>query len=162
EIRQKSMIDEVTGVWNRAYLLDAFKARLKSTENIEDGFMVLRLIDILGLNQKLGRQQVDALLKKLVAQINSTLESLTDDYSRYFVGRLNGTDFAILFEDTNQLAEIAELLVKDISKNIQGVPLICAAGNYRNGDEFSRFMTLIDSHLADLEEGNSQVLSLIE
>ncbi|MFY9179910.1 MAG: LapD/MoxY N-terminal periplasmic domain-containing protein [Venatoribacter sp.] len=162
EIRQKSMIDEVTGVWNRAYLLDAFKARLKSTENIEDGFMVLRLIDILGLNQKLGRQQVDALLKKLVAQINSTLESLTDDYSRYFVGRLNGTDFAILFEDTNQLAEIAEILVKDLSKNIQGVPLICAAGNYRNGDEFSRFMTLIDSHLADLEEGNSQILSLIE
>jgi diguanylate cyclase (GGDEF)-like protein len=104
QLRRQANCDALTGVSNRQH----FMGRLKVTLNSEDGsaggaILLVRLADLQGLNRKLGHAATDRLLQEAAAAI---VESARRAGS-YEVGRLNGSDFAMVLPEVGSLREPA-------------------------------------------------------
>ncbi len=104
-LRRQAHDDTVTGLPNQRHF-SAMLAGLLSGESapVRVGMVLLRLHDLQGLNQRLGRDAADRVLRTIA----STLHNYPQRVPRCIVGRLSGSDFALLLpiggiaEDTAQ------------------------------------------------------------
>jgi EAL domain-containing protein (putative c-di-GMP-specific phosphodiesterase class I)/GGDEF domain-containing protein len=120
--RKQANGDSLTGVSNRSH----FMARLKGVLNAEDGstvgiLVLVRVVDLQGLNRRLGRLRVDALLARTGEII---LEAATRT-GAFESGRLSGSDFAVLLTDTASLKEPSNHLATRLREQL----LSLAAGS---------------------------------
>lgn len=91
-LREQVHLDPLTGVSTRRHFLAELEAALQRDDGPAVGGLVLvRLRDLAGLNARLGRAAVDAVLQALVSALKAA--SAGQPGSR--VGRLNGSDFAL-------------------------------------------------------------------
>lgn len=93
QLRQEANNDALTGLANRDY----FESRLRSALHDDDApptgaLLLIRLFDLAGINQRLGRDRTDQLLREAADRIR---ESAAEDDER-LLARLNGADFALL------------------------------------------------------------------
>jgi diguanylate cyclase (GGDEF)-like protein len=90
-LRAEAYQDNLTGLANRRYFDLQLHARLSVDEHACNGFLLLlRVNDLAGLNQRLGGQATDQLLKAIAEQ----LQQLSN--GRYLLARNRGGEFAIL------------------------------------------------------------------
>ncbi len=167
DIRRKTQLDEVTGVANRTYFFSFLDSRLKQTEqSVQDALLVIRIQDLQGLNQRLGRLATDRWLQDVVACCQRELDERTQELSGYQLGRLNGSDLAVLMFDTISLDDISHALLsrlqRDCSLTNDELPLIVAGCYSHSGDERPRLLSGLDQMLADLEQFPGHRLSLSE
>lgn len=93
DLRKKVNRDPVTGLANRAYFLSHLREALEGESYGSVGtLVVLRLADLVGLNEKLGHQRTDELLHSL----GRVLYDSGTGHVGQRAGRLNGGDFALL------------------------------------------------------------------
>jgi diguanylate cyclase (GGDEF)-like protein len=104
QLRRQANCDALTGLSNRAHFMGRLKVMLSSEDGSAGGAIVLvRLADLQGMNRKLGHAATDRLLQESAAAI---VESARRAGS-FEVGRLNGSDFAMVLPDVGSLREPA-------------------------------------------------------
>ncbi len=146
-LRQAVQHDPVSGLLNREHFLAQVADTLESDTAPRNGALVIvRLTHLIKLNESLGRATADALLRKLAASLNAMLP----DDGAWLVGRLNGTDFAILAPalDTpdalaNILTEQLELAVRNsLPDDYRALPIGIAC--YQRGDALPQLLAHAD------------------
>jgi diguanylate cyclase (GGDEF)-like protein len=104
QLRRQANCDALTGLSNRAHFMGRLKVMLGSEDGSAGGAIVLvRLADLQGMNRKLGHPATDRLLQESAAAI---VESARRAGS-FEVGRLNGSDFAMVLPEVGSLREPA-------------------------------------------------------
>ena len=84
--------DAVTGLSNRKHFLIQLTSALQREDGpAEGGVLLLRVMDLAGLNRQLGYAAVD----RLLVTIAQALRPYADQVRGCFLGRLNGSDFAL-------------------------------------------------------------------
>ena len=152
-VRREVNYDSVSGFANRMFFFSQFSELLKSDEHANTGsLLLLRIIDLGGINQRLGRLNADRFLKTFAKSIETSVSS----HSGHLVGRLNGADFAVALpglENAETLAnELFERIIKDTSHLSDGKPVVrIGFSDYQQGKEPGSLMSLLDGALAEAE-----------
>ncbi|KGK41292.1 hypothetical protein LH51_16045 [Nitrincola sp. A-D6] len=157
EMRHKNQHDELTGLANRAYFLSQLDTKLSSVDtDSQHAVLLIRVCHLASLNQKLGHKQTDALLKDVAQAIQQFTDDIADNFTQADVGRLNGSDFALLLTDALDLSSISEVLLHKLltlSANYDPVPqLPLAAAYFSPGDGRADLMMKLDTLLAHAEQ----------
>ena len=106
-LRAEAYQDSLTGLANRRYFDLQLQARVGVDEHAGSGFMLLlRVNDLTGLNQRLGGQRTDQLLKAIAVQLQQISQG------HYLLARNRGGEFAVLAAglDRSEAEQLAESL----------------------------------------------------
>ncbi len=117
-LRQQAHNDAVTGLPNQRQ----FGAMLEDLLSCEQapaqaGLVLLRLHDLQGLNQRIGREAADRVLQTIA----SALHNYPKRVARCVVGRLSGTDFALLLPVGGLADETARSLVQALQRPMAAI-----------------------------------------
>ena len=159
-LRRDAQHDALTGLLNREHFLNKIQYALEGEDAAPTGALfILRLPDLVKLNKELGRETTDTLLKQLA---NALQESCPDESS--LIGRLNGSDFAVLAPDVDSADELARQIFARIMLSINDPSaltehtVLLGAAVYRHGDSVSQMLSRADMALGRAEsEGGSVV-----
>jgi EAL domain-containing protein (putative c-di-GMP-specific phosphodiesterase class I)/GGDEF domain-containing protein len=169
EIRRQSQLDPATGVANRDQFFRQLDARL-SLEDAStcDVFVLLRITGLEALNARMGRAAADRWIKNMVDAIEAELSQRSDIYSNYAMGRLNGSDFAVLAQDCEFVSDLADAILRVTRQQIENqhlgdvYPVALACSGYRPGEQHSHLMSRMDDLLASVEQSAGERLALSE
>jgi len=160
QLRRIAQYDVLTGLMNREHFMKKIQHALEGEDTAPTGALfILRLPDLIKLNKELGREATDMLLKRVAGALQ---ESCPD--TPCLIGRLNGSDFAVLAPNVDSAAELASrisartrLSINDPSAAIEHTVLLGAAV-YRHGDAVSQVLSRADLALGRAEqEGGSAI-----
>lgn len=158
-LRRDAQLDALTGLANREHFLGKMRSALEDDNAAPaGGLFFVRVPDLITLNKALGREAVDALLKLLAHALQETCPD-----ESCLIGRMNGSDFAILAPDVESVAERAReiaahalLSINDPSSPAEHTVLLGAA-IYRHGEAMSQVLSRADMalHRAEAEGGSA-------
>lgn len=114
-LQQIARLDELTGVYNRRYLLDKVRHELSRMSRRNSDNLILMMLDIdhfKSVNDQYGHAAGDALLKNFTAQLSEILREPD------VLGRYGGEEFCVLLPDTKldkglQVAERLRMAAKN-------------------------------------------------
>jgi diguanylate cyclase (GGDEF)-like protein len=155
-LRRHASCDPLTGVSNRAHFMARLDASLKREDaHAAGGLVLLRVLDLVGVNRRLGRESTD----RMIRTIADTLQSRAEQIAGSFVGRLNGADFALALPEDGIAADTARNVVDALSAALPafGAQVAVAAGavETRHGEELGAVMGAADFALATAESGGA-------
>jgi diguanylate cyclase (GGDEF)-like protein len=105
-LRRQVQTDPLTGALNRrSFMLEA-QQRFEASAGDAQGLLLLRVGDLDGLNRRCGHAAVDQMLSDLAETLRVRLAAPEQP----LLGRLNGSDFAIVVSRADALALARELL----------------------------------------------------
>lgn len=150
--RRQAHADPMTGVSNRAHFMTRLKLMLQSEEHAAGGALLLvRVGDLQGLNRRLGRQRTDDLLREAAHTILDSVGGA----SVFEVGRLNGSDFAIVLPEVDSLREPAMDVATRLRSLWRGqlppVSAVIGAVRWWHGAPLSALLAAADHALARAE-----------
>ncbi|MEH6529440.1 MAG: EAL domain-containing protein [Porticoccus sp.] len=161
-IRTLAFIDELTGLPNRARFYQHLEECIKTSgrHNRRFGLLYVDLDDFKGVNDSLGHDAGDLLLKIIARRLESTCREID------FVARLSGDEFCILIEeiDDDYAANVAQRCLEAISQPIElsarKLTPACSIGiaHYPDdGEDLSTLIKTADTSLyAAKERGKNQ------
>ena len=158
-LRRAAQHDPVSGLLNREHFMAQAAITLENDNAPSTGALaIVRLSHLIALNEELGRATADELLRKLAAG----LERLTGEDESRALGRLNGTDFALLAPDEDNPGQLAEQLAGQLDLAVgSSLPRGChhlpiGIACYRRGDPLPQLLAHADVALSRSEtlEGN--------
>lgn len=98
-LRTLAFQDPLTGLQNRRYFYAALTNSLDANSDMHEGVLLLiQIIDLKGINQRLGLEVGDEILK-MAGEILKESEGVMDNT---VIARLAGGDFAMIVENTSQ------------------------------------------------------------
>lgn len=151
-VRREANCDALTGLANRSY----FMARLRQAtqdDNSAGGIVfIARLANLATVNQSLGREATDELLRRFGKVLGEKAENLRDALA----ARLNGADFALLVPDmANPQAtaeQLLDLLAQEGSAFLPDQPSTwLGCGRFARGNEVGTILAQVDAALAAVE-----------
>lgn len=162
-LRRRLQQDEVTGVAKRETLLNRLDAILTSDDRSASGYLALvRLANLGSLNTQLGYAATDQLL----IEIAKRLSELAAHYDGGQVGRLKGSDFALIApgaEDAKALSEALSALVYSLAdKTSCVIELPLALVTYNQGDSRSELLSALDGALAKAEAHGGRTVEIAD
>ncbi|HEX4510189.1 MAG TPA: LapD/MoxY N-terminal periplasmic domain-containing protein [Burkholderiaceae bacterium] len=151
-LRRQAHCDALTGVSNRAYFLGRLRGMLEGEDGPASGALVIvRLVDLVALNRRLGRSTTDRLLQDAAGAIVEAARRfpLTE------VGRLNGSDFVLALPEVETLKDPAF----DVSARLRallrvhdgGAHAVISAVRWWHGAPMSALLAAADQALARAE-----------
>ncbi|WP_111415577.1 EAL domain-containing protein [Billgrantia lactosivorans] len=152
QLRRRMQHDPVTDTLTRVPFLDQLQAHLNSEKEDASGTLAMVRVARLGeLNQHLGHAGTDALLVRVARR----LDQLANLYGYGTVGRLNGSDFALILPRHHDL----EALGNDLAERLRSlgaelgtvVSLPSALCQYRQGEARGQLLASLDGALASAE-----------
>lgn len=161
QLRRQANCDTLTGLSNRAHFMGRLKVMLNSEDGSAGGAIVLvRLADLQGLNRKLGHATTDRLLQESAAAI---VESARRAGS-FEVGRLNGSDFAMVLPDVGSLREpavdVAARLRNLLRAHDPTANAVVGAVRWWHGAPMSSLLAAADQALARAESRGAYAVEL--
>ena len=162
QLRRDAQYDGLTGLLNREHFLSAIEPALADESAAPaGGLFILRLSDLAGLNKSLGHLATDAMLKRVA----DALQECCPD-AGCLIGRLNGSDFALLVPNVDSVDELAQriharaLLAISDPNSAAGHGMLLGAAAYRHGEPVSQVLSRADLALSRaLEAGGCAVES---
>lgn len=162
-LRRESQTDSLTGLANRTHFLNLLDSHLTREDTQERGVIVLaRVMNLSELNNQLGHQQVDQLLRAIAG----VFSDIQDKYPNSYTGRLNGSDFTLLIPTDTPI----DILSTDISQKLNfqliagsfdKIALPLALCSFNNGDKRNEILHKLDGGLAQAElKGNRAVITI--
>ena len=107
-LRRQAHSDPLTGLANRRHFIAMLDSVLGAGQApAEAGLLLLRMTDLQGLNQRIGRDATD----RALLAVAGSLQAYPDRIGRCFAGRLNGADFALLLPVGGMAHETAAALI---------------------------------------------------
>ncbi|MCB1960460.1 MAG: EAL domain-containing protein [Rhodocyclaceae bacterium] len=157
-LRRAIQHDAVSGLLNREHFLARVDATLESDTAPAGGALAMvRLTHLIALNEELGRATTDELLRKLADGLNALEQG-----EGWTIGRLNGTDFALLAPDASDPQRLAQALAERLDLAVgnslpegrRNLPVGIAC--YQRGDPLPQLLAHGDVALTRSEsmEGN--------
>lgn len=152
-VRREVNYDAITGFANRVFFFSQFSELLNSEERSNSGsLLLLRMVDLSGINRRLGRDEADRLLKSFGNAMEASLVAQTERLT----GRLNGIDFAVALPDVAEAANIARDLFNAINQALShysdGRHLVrIVFCNYQQGMAPATLMSILDGAIAEAE-----------
>ncbi|MCG6659676.1 EAL domain-containing protein [Halomonas campisalis] len=152
QLRRRLQHDPVTDTLARAPFLEHLEVSLGSHSHDASGTLaMIRVGNLAEINQQLGHQKTDALLVGLARSLKQL--SLMNGDGR--VGRLNGSDFALLIPRAHDLKGLGE----ELTERLEGLAseygtlltLPSALTEYRQGKSRETLMASLDGALAAAE-----------
>lgn len=154
-VRRQANYDDVTALPNRNNFMAHLREALR-TEVCTDGTMVLLRINQLSeINARSGHLVTDELLRRIASHLLAFSEPLPESV----VGRLNGSDFAVLIPDTDNAIDVKALMeavVRDVKPYVADDR--CASigvVTYSEGVSAGDLMAHLDGALAKAEISGS-------
>ncbi len=152
--KEMEYIDQTTKLKNRKYLIDKLPAYLKNDATSKGGInMMISLNGIMEANEQIGHKNVDELL---IAIAKIFLEH-ANRYEDSIVGRMNGTEFAILLPDCSndeaiqlaqQIYDATIELIKLYKLNTEVTFISIGLCEYNYKQTISQLLALSDNALA--------------
>ena len=103
EYRQELQEDKVTKLLNRDHFMTVFKSTLQRDDSTGAGAIaIMRITELVALNNTFGYQKVDAML----ADLGSQIRWLVNINGGWTASRLNGSDFMVLAPALKQRSKI--------------------------------------------------------
>ena len=161
-IRQLAYTDELTGLASRAYFYQILGEFIKESDRSEQrfGLLYIDLDDFKGINDSLGHDAGDLLLKEIAKRLKCV------GRQNDFVARLSGDEFCLLIKhvDDCSAATIAQRCLATISQPVEistrKITPACSIGiaHYpEDGQDLTTLLKAADTSLyAAKEEGKNQ------
>lgn len=106
-LHKQANCDRLTGLSNRPHFLGQLAASLQREDGTaEGGLVLLRVIDLAGINRSLGHAGAD----RVITTIAQALRPYAERAKGCFLGRLNGSDFALCLPVPGVARETAQAL----------------------------------------------------
>lgn len=160
-LRQIAHCDARTGVADRRHFMSRLHDELGHEDGSGRGLLVLVRFQHLGLaNQRLGHAVTDEMLRTAAR----ALEQAVDGHLPLLAGRLNGADFAVLFDDGAEAdAAVRAVLVRaqQAFAPFDGAVIVSAAAQWQRGDTAAAVLQAVDAALARAElrgDGSHEVV----
>ncbi len=110
--------DALTGLAQRGHFMAELESALQRDDGpAQAGLVLLRLRDLAGLNQRLGRPAVDQLLRTTA----ELLKAYPQRVKYCLAGRLNGSDLALWLPVPQLAAETADALAEGLRARLPGL-----------------------------------------
>ena len=125
DIKQTSVTDNLTNLYNRRFFVDAFKKEIiRAQENSPTSLLILDLDDFKVYNDTFGHIEGDNILKHTAETIKSSIRAI-DVACRY-----GGEEFVVILPETSQqqALEIAETIRKNIHKKLSSRKITASIG----------------------------------
>ncbi|UQB41518.1 EAL domain-containing protein [Thiomicrospira microaerophila] len=158
DMRYKNQHDPLTGAANRDYFNSQLEADLLSEDDqLIYGFIMFRLPELQLINQELGHKKTDELIINLVNTIINRLDASKNYCNGFYLGRLNGSDFAVVIKEVSDFTQFLEFLVSDLKSNLAPyqdsvkLKLPIAANYFKAGEKRGDVFTRLDDLLAQAE-----------
>lgn len=162
-LRRESQTDALTGLANRIHFLNLLDTHLTREDTQERGVIILaRVMNLNELNNQLGHQQVDQLLRAIAG----VFSDIQDKHPNSYAGRLNGSDFTLLIPTDTPIdiisADISQKLnFQLIAGNFDKVALPLALCSFNSNDRRNEILHKLDGALAQAElKGNRAVVAI--
>ncbi len=162
-LRQRTQHDDMTGLLTRTYFMRRLESVLSRDDARSGGVLIIaRLGSAAMLNRTLGRHAVDTLIRATGSCFQHIARELPDTD----VGRLNGTDFALLTTGTNVAAAVTRQLRALLTEKISAfdiepaIALPMGAGTFSSGMEAPQLLARVDGALASAEQKGPHALEL--
>jgi EAL domain-containing protein (putative c-di-GMP-specific phosphodiesterase class I)/GGDEF domain-containing protein len=150
-LRQQANGDALTGLSHRAHFLSCLHAGLSQDDvPVEGQLLLVRLLGLAEMNLQQGHQATDAMLQSLARRLEAPIDGATPQA----VGRLNGSDFAVLYGADAQSADLPEALMARLRATVAPhteVALVLSAVRLRQDDSETAVLTRADAGLACAE-----------
>ncbi|WP_423204639.1 EAL domain-containing protein [Pseudomonas kribbensis] len=163
KLRTESYQDNLTGLANRRYFEMQLNARVSNPEQASSGYLLLlRVKDLAGLNQRLGGQRTDELLKAVGQQLSRECAKYPE--TQNLVTRIRGGEFAVLApgltrEEALQLAQNLDSALGSLhATGATDVAAVASIGlaPFAHGDSPQAVLSLGDQALAQAEGQGEQ------
>ncbi len=161
-LRRDSQTDRLTGLTNRTHFLNLLEVQLTREDAEKRGILALaRVMMLQELNQQLGHNQVDQLLRAIAG----VFADLTQKFPGTHAGRLNGSDFCLLIPTDTPIdivsADISQTLnFQLIAGGFDKIAIPLALCGFTSGEKSSQVMHKLDGALAQAElKGNRAVVA---
>jgi len=158
KLHAESYQDNLTGLANRRYFEMQLAAKVSNLEETRAGYLLLlRVMDLSGLNQRLGGQRTDQLLQAVGQQLQRACARYPETHD--LITRSRGGEFAVLapgmvHEDAVRLAQALTTSLQDLhatgASDISPIACIGVAP-YSPGDAPQALLKLADEALARAE-----------
>ncbi len=162
-LRRESQTDAITGLANRTHFLNLLDTQLTREDAQSSGILVMaRVMNLNELNNQLGHQQVDQILRTLA----DVFKDIQGNYSHSYAGRLNGSDFALLTPTDKPIdifsADLSQKLnFQLIANGFDKIALPLALCSFNSNDHRNALLHKLDGALAQAElKGNRAVVIL--
>lgn len=158
ELRLKNNYDDVTGLMNRDYFVNAMEASLSQDEFNTGALVILRLANLKQIDEAMGYPQANALLRSVSAALDTQCEM----DSSLIAGRISGTEFAVFRKRNTDEFALANKLKHAISRaaKIENPELaarfLVVTTNAKKMDETASLFKMLDFvlNLSSLSEEN--------
>jgi len=169
KLRVESYQDSLTGLANRRYFEMQLNARVSNPEQASSGYLLLlRVKDLAGLNQRLGGQRTDEVLKAVGEQLSRECAKYPE--TQNLVTRIRGGEFAVLAPglvraEALQLAQNLDSALASLhATGATDVPAVASIGlaPFAHGDSPQTVLSLGDQALAQAEGQGEQNWACIE
>jgi len=156
-LRGEVEFDHLTGLSSRPYFLERLSSALHAEGDSRGAIAIIRVHDLAGLNQRVGRDQADELLGSVAAMLRLRFLLLKNERAQ--LARLNGADFAVLvpevvvhaFEEwVRSLSDGFDRLHHEMLADSPHVAWI-GATSFRPGESVSAVMARADAMLQSTE-----------
>ena len=151
-LRVQAHCDVLTGMSSRKHFLAEFDSALTRDEGpARGGLVMVRLRDLAGLNQRMGRPAVDEVLVAIAKAINAYPESVNG----CLAGRLNGADFALWLPAPDVATETANALAEALRASLpafgNGIRVALGSVELPREEAMGQWLGRVDSALAKAE-----------
>ncbi|HEX3141130.1 MAG TPA: EAL domain-containing protein, partial [Rhizobacter sp.] len=151
-LHKQANCDRLTGLSNRAHFLGQLAAALQREDGTaEGGLVLLRVLDLAGLNRTLGHAGADS----VITAIAQSLRPYSERAKGCFLGRLNGSDFALCLPVPRVARETAQALTDVLAVVLPnlgtGVAVSMGAIELRRDMTPGQVMSAADAALARAE-----------
>ncbi|WP_104203754.1 bifunctional diguanylate cyclase/phosphodiesterase [Billgrantia saliphila] len=152
QLRRRMQHDPVTDTLTRAPLLDRLESHLRSEKEDASGTLAMvRIARLAEVNQRLGHAATDTLLVRIARR----LDQLANLYGYGTVGRLNGSDFALILPRQHDLEAVGRDLeerLRSLGEELSAdVSLPSALCQYHQGEGRGELLASLDGALASAE-----------
>ena len=169
EMRERLQRDSLTGVGNRSRFDDVMAGLLADDDpNRQHGIFLVRLVDLAGINRRLGHQDTDDLLRELARCLEAVASDHRDQFSDDHVARLNGSDFALILTDLLDISPIATALETRLQELAAGHPgepplqFALSADRFGSSEDRAGILIRLDDALAHSEYQGDTRLERVE
>ena len=169
KLRAESYQDTLTGLANRRYFEIQLNARVSNPEQASSGYLLLlRVKDLAGLNQRLGGQRTDEVLKAVGEQLSRECAKYPE--TQNLVTRIRGGEFAVLApglvrEEALHLAQNLDTALASLhATGATDVASVASIGlaPFAHGDSPQAVLSLGDQALAQAESQGEQNWACLE
>ena len=151
-LRRQANCDRLTGLSNRAHFLGRLATTLQREDGTaEGGLLLLRVLDLAGVNRDAGHAATD----HMIVTIAQALRPYPERVDGCFLGRLNGSDFALSLPVAGMAEETAHSLITALRvvlpSVVPGAAVCIGAVETQRGMALGEVMAGADAALARAE-----------